>query len=92
MVIQILQEQQQELFNQLPRAQQKAFGLQNAVTRKFKPSKLLSVSPVYSYFKRKQIRQEIDKSGTFGEKIAVDMPRPKIVAPKQNLADPLGIR
>ena len=90
---QVLQKQQMEIFRQLPKAQQKAFGLQNAYLRKFKPSKLLSMSPMYSYFKREQIRQEIDKSSTFGEKIAVDMPMPEIIKPqKQNLADPLGIR
>ena len=89
---QILQEQQMEIFRQLPKAQQKAFGLQNAAIQrqggKIKTRLNLAANrgfaPLYAFDK--------NKSSTFGEKIAVDMPRPKMQPQKQNLADPLGIR
>jgi len=90
-VQQILQEQQQELFRQLPRAQQKAFGIQNATMRKSGPW-LITDSSGRRHFNVRAVLNTPEQQGTFGEKIAVDMPKPKMQAQKQNLADPLGIR
>ena len=88
---QILQEQQQELFRQLPRAQQKAFGLQNAVARKSSRFKVTTGQSGHKHFSYNEKRA--NQLGTLGEKIAIDMPMPEMIKPqKQNLADPLGIR
>ena len=55
-----------------------------------KPSKLLSLSPVYSYFKRKQMEQETSRYGAPGA--VPGAVGPNVQPQKQNLADPLGIR